>query len=37
MFNLVSKFTPSEDQPLTIEKLVDGINNGKREVGQLYS
>ena len=31
MFNLVSKFTPSGDQPLAIEKLVDGINEGKRE------
>ena len=31
MFNLVSKYTPSGDQPLAIEKLVNGINDGKRE------
>ena len=28
MFNLVSKFNPSSDQPNAIEKLVDAINNG---------
>ena len=28
MFNLVSKYKPSGDQPLAIKKLVDGINNG---------
>ena len=27
MFNLVSKYKPSGDQPLAIKKLVDGINN----------
>lgn len=31
MFNLVSKYTPSGDQPQAIEKLVDGINSGKKE------
>ncbi len=31
MFNLVSKYTPSGDQPEAINKLVDGINNGKKE------
>ena len=31
MFELVSKYKPSGDQPQAIEKLVDGINNGKRE------
>lgn len=31
MFNLVSKFEPAGDQPQAIEKLVDGINNGKKE------
>lgn len=31
MFNLVSKFTSSGDQSLAIEKLVCGINDGKRE------
>ena len=31
MFNLVSKYTPSGDQPHAIEKLVDGINNGKKQ------
>ena len=31
MFNLISKYTPSGDQPQAIEKLVDGINNGKKE------
>lgn len=30
MFNLVSKFKPSGDQPQAIKKLVDGINNGKK-------
>lgn len=29
MFNLVSKYKPSGDQPLAIKKLVDGINVGK--------
>ncbi len=31
MFNLVSNFLPSGDQPLAIEKLVKGINDGKKE------
>ena len=31
MFNLVSKYTPSGEQPQAIEKLVTGINNGKKE------
>ena len=30
MFNLVSKYTPSGDQPQAIEKLVDGINTGRK-------
>ena len=30
MFNLVSKFEPSGDQPQAIKKLVDGINNGEK-------
>lgn len=30
MFNLVSKFKPSGDQPQAIKKLVDGINNGEK-------
>lgn len=30
MFNLVSKYTPSGDQPKAIKKLVDGINNGEK-------
>ena len=30
MFNLVSKYKPSGDQPKAIEKLVDGINNGEK-------
>lgn len=30
MFNLVSKYTPSGDQPQAIEKLVNGINNGEK-------
>ena len=29
MFNLVSKYTPSGDQPQAIEKLVSGIKEGK--------
>lgn len=31
MFNLVSKYTPSGDQPNAIKELVNGINTGKRE------
>jgi len=31
MFKLVSKYTPNGDQPEAIKKLVDGINNGKKE------
>ena len=31
MFNLISKYTPSGDQLYAIEKLVEGINGGKRE------
>ena len=30
MFNLVSKYTPSADQPSAIKELVNGINNGKK-------
>ncbi len=30
MFNLVSKYKPSGDQPKAIEKLVDGINSDKK-------
>ena len=31
MFELVTKFNPSGDQPQAIEKLVAGINSGKKE------
>ncbi len=31
MFKLVSKYEPSGDQPEAIKKLVDGIQNGKKE------
>ena len=31
MFNLVSRYKPSGDQPLAIKKLVDGINNGVKD------
>ena len=31
MFNLVSKYEPSGDQPKAIKELVDGINSGKKE------
>ena len=31
MFNLVSKYTPSGDQPQAIESLVNGIKDGKKE------
>ena len=31
MFKLVSKYKPSGDQPQAIEKLVEGINEGKKE------
>ena len=30
MFDLVSKYTPSGDQPQAIEKLVNGIKNGEK-------
>lgn len=30
MFKLVSKYTPSGDQPQAIENLVKGINEGKK-------
>ena len=30
MFDLVSEFKPSGDQPKAISELVDGINNGKK-------
>ena len=30
MFNLVSKYAPSGDQPKAIKELVDGINSGKK-------
>ena len=30
MFNLVSKYNPSGDQPQAIEKLVEGIKNGEK-------
>lgn len=31
MFKLVSKYEPSGDQPQAIEKLVEGIQNGRKE------
>ena len=31
MFNLISKYKPSGDQPEAIEKLVNGIKNGKKK------
>ena len=31
MFKLVSKYTPSGDQPEAIKELVEGINEGKRD------
>ncbi len=31
MFKLISKYEPSGDQPLAIEKLVEGIKNGRKE------
>ena len=30
MFELISKYTPSGDQPQAIEKLVTGIKNGEK-------
>ena len=30
MFNLISKYTPSGDQPKAINELVNGINDGKK-------
>ena len=35
MFNLVSKYTPSGDQPQAIEKLVGGIKEDKKHQGLL--
>ena len=29
MFDLVSSYKPRDDQPQTIEQLVEGLNNGK--------
>ena len=31
MFNLVSKYKPSGDQPKAIKELVDGVKSGKRD------
>ena len=31
MFKLVSKYTPSGDQPQALDALVKGINEGKRD------
>ena len=31
MFQLVSKYEPSGDQPQAIKKLVEGIKEGKKE------
>ena len=31
MFELVSKYKPSGDQPQAIEKLVSGVKSGKKE------
>lgn len=31
MFELVSKYTPSGDQPKAIETLVQGVKDGKKE------
>lgn len=31
MFKLISKYKPSGDQPEAIEKLVQGLNDGKRD------
>ncbi len=30
MFNLVSKYSPSGDQPKAIKELVNGVNEGKK-------
>ena len=30
MFELVSKYKPSGDQPEAIKELVDGVNSGKK-------
>ena len=37
MFELVSKYKPSGDQPEAIEKLVDGIEKGKKRTGIIRS
>ena len=30
MFNLISNYKPSGDQPQAIKQLVDGLNDGKK-------
>lgn len=37
MFNLVSKFEPSGDQPKAIESLLQGIKDGKKEQVLLWA
>ena len=37
MFKLVSKYTPSGDQPQAIDKLVEGIKEGKKDQVLLRS
>ena len=37
MFNLVSKYTPSGDQPNAINELVNGINEGKKTSSTIGS
>ena len=34
MFELVSEYKPSGDQPKAIEELVEGLKEGKREQGR---
>ena len=36
MFNLVSKYSPSGDQPEAIKKLVEGVKNNGGEAVGLY-
>ena len=37
MFELVSKYSPSGDQPKAIDGLVNGINSGKKRQVLLVS
>ena len=37
MFNLVSKYSPSGDQPEAIKKLVEGVKNNEKKSSFTWS